>query len=409
GMQSKELEKLEQDVIDEHDSVLEDKEHQHEAAVALVTDILESAHQTLADAQPAAKTPEGDDPTKLVQAEDRVKGKVTGDIYKNYFNETGLNGVLVLVVVMVVYSASQAVRTLVDWWQGHWAKNMVRDGVDPTYSNLNFGMWYLGFIVICCVVTVARGLMLVEACIRSSRNLHTELLQRVLRAPVNLYFDVTPVGRILNRFSNDLDQVDASLPQQYQLTFQNLALCVGAFAVSAASSYWIALSYIPMIAAFIMVGRYFHTTSREVKRLEGITRTPVFNLFSETLTGLHTIRAFKMENKFIEINKQTVDTNATVYFTYWCTGRWLAARLDLISVVVIFFISLYLVATKGQISAVVAGISLSYSLMLTSIVQSTVRYADRLDNTMTSVERLLHFRSIPAEDDGASCTPINRE
>ncbi|GAB9477870.1 Multidrug resistance-associated protein abc superfamily, partial [Globisporangium polare] len=234
-------------------------------------------------------------------------------------------------------------------------------------------------------------------CIRSSKNLHNELFRRVLGAPVNTYFDVTPVGRILNRFSNDLDQVDSTLPQTYQMLLQNVALLFGCLVVSSASSYWIGIAYIPMIVVFVFVALYFQKTSREVKRIEGVTRTPVYNLFNETLTGLHTIRAFKMESKFIELNKQAVDVNTTAYFTYWSAGRWLAVRLDWMSVVIIFVVSIYLVGTKGQISAVVGGISLTYSLMLTSVVQTTVRAVDRTDNSMTSVERLLHFRSIPAE------------
>uniref|UniRef100_K3X2G1 Uncharacterized protein n=1 Tax=Globisporangium ultimum (strain ATCC 200006 / CBS 805.95 / DAOM BR144) TaxID=431595 RepID=K3X2G1_GLOUD len=397
-IQSAALDKLEKDVIDEHEGTHEE-EHQHEAAVA-VADAAKQRIESATEVSRLAEQKDGDaDVAKLVQDEDRVKGKVSGSTYKSYFDGTGANGILIMVSLVMIYAVSQGIRTLVDWWQGHWAKNMVRDGVDPGYSDLRFGMWYLGLIMFCCLLTVIRGQLLVEACIRSSRNLHNEMFQRVLSAPVNSYFDVTPVGRILNRFSNDLDQMDTILPQQYQQSFQNIAVTIGALIVSATSSYWIGISYIPMIGVFVAVGVYFKQTSREVKRLDGITRTPVYNLFNETLSGLPTIRAFKMQDIFIRLNKNAIDANTTAYFTYWMTGRWLAARLDWMSVVIIFVVSLYLVATKGQISAVVGGLSLTYSLMLTSTVQTTVRSFDRTDNAMTSVERLLHFRSIPMEED----------
>ncbi|KAF1329530.1 Abc transporter c family member 2, partial [Globisporangium splendens] len=382
GMQSATLDKLEKDVIDEHDNT---HEHEHEMSKAAVN--TESG------------LPGKSNAATLVQKEDRVKGKVSGHIYKSYFDGSGADGVLIMALLGVIYAVSQGVRTLVDWWQGHWAKNMARDGVDPGYSDLRFGMWYLGLVVLCCLLTVIRGQLLVEACIRSSKSLHNEMFRRVLSAPVNSYFDVTPVGRILNRFSNDLDQMDTILPQQYQQLFQNIAVTIGALIVSATSSYWIGISYIPMLVVFVAVGVYFKQTSREVKRLDGITRTPVYNLFDETLSGLPTIRAFKMQDTFIHLNKNAIDANTTAYFTYWMTGRWLAARLDWMSVVIIFVVSLYLVATKGQISAVVGGLSLTYSLMLTSTVQTTVRSFDRTDNAMTSVERLLHFRSISREED----------
>ncbi|TYZ69245.1 hypothetical protein PybrP1_006741, partial [[Pythium] brassicae (nom. inval.)] len=384
---SKELARAEADVIDEHLGGVVEDELQHAAAVAVATgaavaqiasaEVSESesvSNDCLSDASHPAvlamdavpdrnKVGSASEPAKLVQAEDRVKGKVAGEVYKAYFDEAGMNGFVLLFVLLLLYVASQGVRTLVDWWQGHWARNMVRDGVDPSFSNLKFGMWYLAFIVVTCVLTFARGLVLVEACVRSSKNLHNDIFRR------------------------------------YQMALQNVAVLVGSLVVAAISSYWICISYVPMFAVFVVVTLYFQKTSREVKRLEGLTRTPVYNLFGETLTGLHTIRAFKMEHKFIKLNKKAVDANTTAYFTYWAAGRWLAVRLDWMSVVIIFVVTLYLVSTKGQISGVVAGISLTYSLMLTSVVQATVRTVDKTDSSMTSVERLLHFRTIPTEDD----------
>ncbi|RLN65137.1 hypothetical protein BBJ29_010091 [Phytophthora kernoviae] len=209
--------------------------------------------------------------------------------------------------------------------------------------------------------------------------MHDELFRGVLRAPVTRYFDVTPVGQILNRFSNDLDQMDSILPQEYQLLLQNSSMALGALVVSAFASYWIGVSYIPIFIIFLYTGQYFKKSSREIKRLEGVTRTPVYNLFSETLSGLSTIRAFRMENQFAAQNRKVVDTNANLYLTYWAASRWLATRLDLLSVAIIFIVTLYLVATRGS---------------------WVMRSVDRTDNAMTSVERLLHFRQIESEDGG---------
>jgi ABC-type multidrug transport system fused ATPase/permease subunit len=337
----------------------------------------------------------------LVQKEDRVKGRVKGNTYKTYFEETGFGAATVLLVITLGYTASQSMRVLVDWWQAYWAKHIQRASMsdsDSTYDASWFAAWYYGFIVICAVVTVSRSVMVMRLLLRSSTNLHNELFRRVLNAPVNSYFDVTPVGRILNRFSNDLDQMDSVLPQQYQNFVQNISLTVGGLAVCAASSYWIALSYVPILGALVFVGVYFKKSSREIKRLEGISRTPVYNLFNESLNGFQTIRAFKMQPVFDTLNKRAVDENATFYFTYWAAGRWLAVRLDTLSVVVIFVVSTYLVTTKGQLSAMIAGLSLTYAISLTSTIQSTIRDVDRTDNAMTSVERVLHFRDIPQED-----------
>ncbi|KAL3662990.1 hypothetical protein V7S43_011933 [Phytophthora oleae] len=338
------------------------------------------------------------DSGRLIRAEDRVKGKVGGHVYKSYFDETGCNGLVVIFVIVAAYCAGQAARTFVDWWPGHWARNMPRRGVDPTYSNTNFGMWYLGFLGLCTVLSFGRALMIIESCVRSSQNMHDELFRRVLRASVTRYFDVTPMGQILNRFSNDLDQMDSILPQEYQLLLQNASLAFGALIVSAFASYWIGVAYIPIFLIFLYIGQYFKKSSREIKRLEGITRTPVYNLFGETLSGLDTIRAFRMESNFTKQNRRVVDINANLYLTYWAASRWLATRLDFLSVAIIFIVSLYLVATAGSVGSLTAGLSLTYSLMLTSMVQWVIRSVDRTDNAMTSVERLLFFRQIENED-----------
>ncbi|KAG3057417.1 ABC transporter C family member 2 [Phytophthora cactorum] len=393
------LDKLEQDVIDEH----EDDEKTTTSAPPATAIPAKKGHTLVPEHSKV-----GGNATGLISSEDRVKGRVSGQTYKSYFDETGFNGILVVFTIVAAYFAGQAMRVVVDWWQGHWANEMENaSSSDLSYSELSYGLWYFGFIVICSVVTIGRGLLMMESCIRSSKSLHNELFRRVLSAPINLYFDVTPVGRILNRFSNDLDQMDSVLPQHYQSLFQSLGVFVGCLVVCGLASFWVGLSYLPMLVIFVITGVYFKQTSREVKRLEGVTRSPVFNLFGETLNGLHTIRAFKMQDRFVELNKEAVDDNTSFYFTYWAAGRWLAIRLDWLSVVVIFVVTIYLVTSKGQTDSVVAGISLSYSLMLTSMIQWVVRAVDLTDNAMTSVERLLHFRNIVVETDNADCVPIN--
>ncbi|KAG3089169.1 ABC transporter C family member 1 [Phytophthora idaei] len=320
---------------------------------------------------------------RLVEKEDRVKGRVTGYIYKTYLDETGFGAFTVVVIVIAGYSVSQGLLVLVNWWQAYWADNMHHP--NASYSASWFGLWYFGFIAFGAVATVCRSVTVMLLLLRSSKNLHDELFRRVLAAPVNTYFDVTPVGRILNRFSNDLDQMDSLLPQQWQNFVQNISLSVGGFIVCALASYWIGLSYIPVIAALVVTGFYFKKTSREVKRLEGISRSPVYNLLGETLNGVQTIRAFKMQSTFEQMDANAVDENASFFFVYWAAGRWLAVRLDTLSVMVIFVVSLYLVATTGQLGTLLSGISLVYALMLTSMVQSSLKYRPELPLVLRGV------------------------
>jgi len=189
-----------------------------------------------------------------------------------------------------------------------------------------------------------------------------------LRAPITLFFDVTPVGRILNRFSRDLDQVDSILPDFFLQFIQNMFVVISVFVVCAFASWWIVLTYVPMVALFILTKQYFERTSRELKRLEGITRTPIFSSFAETLNGLHTIRAYDMQLKFANWNRAAIDNNSRFFFGFWSASRWLALRLDWLSALLITIVSLALIWTKGSLDPAVAGLALVYSLMLTSIL-----------------------------------------
>merc|ERR1719444_198534 len=112
---------------------------------------------------------------------------------------------------------------------------------------------------------------------------------------------------------------------------------------------------------FWYVRQYFVKTSRELKRLEGISRSPLFSTFSETLNGLQTIRAFKMQSEFRDQNRRAADHNSNIFFTYWVASRWLAIRMDWLSVLLIGVVTLCLVAVQGKIDPAFAGLALVYS------------------------------------------------
>ncbi|OWY98866.1 Multidrug resistance protein ABC transporter [Phytophthora megakarya] len=142
----------------------------------------------------SVKTPEDEenDSTaagQLVQSEDRVRGTVSTQVYKTYFDDSGFNGVIVFVVLVLVYCIGQASRTVVDWWPGHWARSLKPHANDTTYSSLDLGMLYLGLIVLCSVLTMIRALLMIESCVRTSQNLHDELFRRLLNAPITLMQD----------------------------------------------------------------------------------------------------------------------------------------------------------------------------------------------------------------------------
>eukprot|EP01036_Dinobryon_divergens_P046819 gene46819-62643_t len=207
------------------------------------------------------------------------------------------------------------------------------------------------------------------------------VLNCVLRAPINTFYDVTPMGRIVNRFSKDLDSMDSLLPDSMNETLQFVLYNASIVVICTISVEYMAIVFVPAAMAFGFIHRFFNKSSREIKRLEGVSRSPLYSLFEETLQGLSSIRAYNRSN------------------------RWLSIRLDLLCTVIILAVGVLAVVLAdnhragqgGGVDENLVGLALLYSMQLTGLLQYTVRLVTECENNMTSVERLLAYTSIPSE------------
>ncbi len=195
---------------------------------------------------------------------------------------------------------------------------------------------------------------------------------RVFAAPINTYFDVTPLGRILNRFSKDLDVVDCQLPDFFLNMLQNTFHVSSVLALCIASTPYFTIIFGPLAILFYFIQEFYRKTSRELKRLDAVSRSPLYTLFGETLVGLSTIRAYAKEEIFLEKHHKTSDENAKHFFIFWSCSRWLAMRLDFISNVVVLAVGLIAVVMVNLgvgVSDNLLGLALVYSLQLAGLLQ----------------------------------------
>jgi ABC-type multidrug transport system fused ATPase/permease subunit len=343
-----------------------------------------------------------------------------------------LFGALLLTAIVALYVVTQALRTVGDVFLAKWAdacaqeqeadntaaalalSNLIAGNV--TVANITAGtassggggtsptasiVWFYYFVAMgltVCVLTFISRILFFMACVGASRNFHNAIFSRVLAAPVNLFFDVTPAGTILNRFAKDMDHVDMLLPDFLSQMMMQGWLILATIATCAATNPFFLVAFLPLIVMFFMLMNWFRHTSRELKRLEGISRSPIFASFSETLNGLSSIRAFGSVGRFMKKHDSMVEDNTALYQIYNWTGRWLALRLDLIVSVIIFATAILAVRLRAYLGAGFAGLALAYSLQLTGSMQWAVRVAVETENNMTSVERLNHYRAeIPEE------------
>ncbi|KAH9193687.1 hypothetical protein AeNC1_004323, partial [Aphanomyces euteiches] len=321
--------------------------------------------------------PEDDCGGGLVAKEDKVDGQVTWATYRAYFGSSGYDGLVVALVLLVLCTLAQVALALTDWFMGVWARH------GP--ESLAYGGGYVGFALGSFLLIYLYSVFVLFTAVLCSKSLHATVLRHALDAPVPTFFDVTPVGRILNRFSSDMDMVDSTLPQYILFVIEFFFSLAAILVVCAVSAPYVLLLYVPVGAIFFHARRIYNATINEVKRLDGISRSPLVSLVGETYTGLSTIRAFDKTATFALKQQRAVDYNIRFSLTQAVAPRWFQMRLDALGTVVVAGVAFLAVATKSSIGLAAAG-----------------RRSPLVDSFMTSVERLHHYQSLEKEETAAA-------
>jgi ABC-type multidrug transport system fused ATPase/permease subunit len=241
------------------------------------------------------------------------------------------------------------------------------------------------------VFVLARALLFAFASINSAKKIHDKLLDNVLHVPMS-FFDTTPAGRILNRFSKDLYTLDQTLPRTVSMFIIILFASVSILLVIGAVTPFFLTAIIPLAWLYLYVQNFYIRTSREVQRLDGVSRSPIYSHFDETLAGVSSIRAFGRVEDFILENEQRLDTNQRAYWVYQTANRWLGLRLELLGAVVVSLASLFCVVERENIDAGAAGLSLTYALQTTSLLTWLVRMYTETESQMVCIfSSFFHF------------------
>eukprot|EP00850_Spirogloea_muscicola_P013866 SM000096S24895 [mRNA] locus=s96:433181:441538:+ [translate_table: standard] len=325
---------------------------------------------------------------RLTVAEDRVEGDVTGATYLAYMRASG--GVLLFVLLMLFFVFAQVVRTLVDYWLGLW--------VDRKYG-FSPGLYvatYAALTLAAGILSLLRALFFTFMALAAARNMHHAMALHVLRSP-QLFFDQNPVGRILNRFSKDQALVDELLPSTAQVTLELLLACLGSIGIIGGLIPWFLLSLPPIGIIFKLLQRRYVRLSRELKRLDGTTRSPIYAHFSQTLSGVASIRAYGVQDRFLALFVALIDANHRAYILFVHAGRWLGIRLDFCAAVCVTVTAVCVLLLRHSLAAGLAGVVLVQSLQLTGLFQYGVRQMAETENYFTSVERIHAYTELPTE------------
>ncbi|KAJ7170194.1 pleiotropic drug resistance ABC transporter [Mycena filopes] len=344
---------------------------------------------------------------KLIEAEARAEGRVSWRTYMTYIRAAGLSSWILTILLMLLIRLINIGNQV---FLASWGEAYQRDYISPYFvyavrlpwndlpsPNVDVKPWLMIYLQISLLgaFTVLFYIALgYYASLQASRSLFLSLLRRLTRAPAR-FFDVTPIGRILNRFTTDINTIDGALQGSARACLSGVLNFVASFSVI--------LVVVPTFAPFalfiawlyIRLAPQFVRASRDLRRLESISLSPAFAGFDELLRGIAHVRAFGMEQRYQNRFYARVDRFQSFDHVYWLVSGWLRWRYDCLGSVVVFattIFALWMGVTNGAAAIVIvqAGIFAEASRQL-------VRVAAQLELDFNSVERVIEYLDVPQE------------
>lgn len=336
----------------------------------------------------------------LVEAEERETGAVSSQTYWSYIRSSG--GFSRIFTIVLFAMSCQVMSIVQDLWLTHWTES-----IDST-TRIGYYMKIYAVLassVVLCIFTsdvVAKIATLVAA-----RAIHAQLLNRIIRAPVQ-FFDTTPVGRIINRFSNDVLVIDQKLGTSLLMGL-TIGLRVSSrmlVQVILSSSYILVAVIVPVFIIYRTMQQYYRRSTRELQRLDSVTKSPIFAHIGQTLSGLATVRAYDVEWKFIDENERRIDANTRAFLLLNLVNRWLGVRLEFLGTIVTVAVAILVIPSTSSDSGTVSreaaargGLILSYSQSITFLLNWLVRTNIQTENMMNSIERMNEYSNLPCEEE----------
>ncbi|XP_067247956.1 ATP-binding cassette sub-family C member 9 isoform X5 [Chanodichthys erythropterus] len=319
-----------------------------------------------------------------------------------------------LMVFLMVSSklAKHSVMVAIDYWLAAWTslnpnnQSLADSFVNTTNYTKNYDATQIAehrshvpvFIILCgagialCLIT---SLTVEFLGVAAATNLHHNLLNKIIHAPIR-FFDVTPLGQILNRFSADTNIIDQHIPPTLESLTRSTLLCLSAIGVIAFVTPAFLIALVPLAVAFYFIQKYFRVASKDLQDLDDSTQLPLLCHFSETAEGLTTIRAFRHEARFKQRMLELTDTNNTAYLFLSAANRWLEVRTDYLGAVIVLTAAVAAIWTSSESSLV--GLGLTYALTVTNYLNWVVRNLADLEVQMAAVKKVNSFLSTESEN-----------
>jgi len=334
----------------------------------------------------------------LTSEEKRSKGQVKLRLYLGYMAAWGPLFLLPTVFLLTAGS-ERGLQQVQNWWLSVWASNGWSVAGDAANQDMVYVAVFFAIGVGSLLCGLLRAVVMVIGTVRASRRLHSQLLSKIMLLPM-MFFDTQPAGRLINRFTKDTEAMDIQLGPCVSAFLVMLSSAVASIVVICTVSPWFLIAVVPLGAVYWSVQNVYIKSSRELKRLDSVAFSPIFNHFNETLQGLSTVRAFRQSGDFAAKNLGLLNSSNRCWWPLQVANRWLGIRLELIGVSVTYLTAL-MTAVWTPVNAGLAGLAVTSALSMTGIMNFMVRQSAELEINMNAVERILEY-----EDEGTEAPPV---
>uniref|UniRef100_A0A8B9RUU1 ATP binding cassette subfamily C member 9 n=1 Tax=Accipiter nisus TaxID=211598 RepID=A0A8B9RUU1_9AVES len=305
-------------------------------------------------------------------------------------------GFFLLFLMIFSKLLKHSVIVAIDYWLATWTSmdnaNEVRNFGDKSTNKVAVFSTLSGAGIVLCLIT---SLTVEWMGLTAAKNLHHNLLNKIILGPIR-FFDMTPLGLILNRFSADTNIIDQHIPPTLESLTRSTLLCLSAIGMISYATPWFLVALVPLGIAFYFIQKYFRVASKDLQELDDSTQLPLLCHFSETAEGLTTIRAFRHEARFKQRMLELTDTNNIAYLFLSAANRWLEVRTDYLGACIVLTAAVTSI-TEGPHSGFV-GLGLLYALTITNYLNWVVRNLADLEVQMGAVKKVHSFLNMESEN-----------
>ncbi|EMD36548.1 hypothetical protein CERSUDRAFT_115579 [Gelatoporia subvermispora B] len=334
---------------------------------------------------------DGKEQPGLMQAEERLVGAVSSTVYTKYLRFAGsLMWAPILTTLLILSQGAQVANNL---FLGFWTAESISGFTQGDYMAVYAALGVAG-----AVFSFMLSFSFSLATLKAGLKIFKIALMAVLRSPVS-FFDTTPMGRVMSRLSRDQDTLDTEVSMTAYQLMSTASSVVGTIGLVFYAFPYLGLIFIPLMTLYYLCALFYRRTSVETKRLDSLMRSALYSSYSETLTGISTVRGYGEQNRFIVKSEQGLDMENRAYYMTIAIQRWLGVRLDLLGNLLILGIALFAAGFRGTVNPSKIGVVLSYTLSITQTFSNLVSTYAQNEQNFNAVERVLYYTELPPEGD----------